>query len=479
MKNNVAQKIMAVCLIFIMAFIAVSCNNSGNNQNQGWTNPSLSDPNGDKLTEDTDIEDKLNEFITAEIYLKEIIVVEEKLQELLLQEEKIEEVILCTTIYVPQENIKEFSEHSQSAQLFGEGIDLAPLLTKVAIGTGVIITLTVLSVSGLQGPVGSIVAAAAPAALKGAALGTLFGGLTGAATGAITGTADEIDKIDETKRASAIAGFALATIGVISATISAITAIPSGGSTAAGVVFGIKIAIAGVSLASAAYAGYNMVKTLKTTDAHNIDWKNIDWNRVGVSAAEQAINGAADGYVWGSVIGAISGGLEGYKQYETHGTPYSSYDDRIKRTPADGERGHWTGKRGESTFVLDEPITCKNGTVVKEITYRNGTPDFSDYSVRQVTISNMTDNRYRAGGNFEQADTALAKYWSKTKFQGKSWTVRDIKQYRTQNGLTWHEMNNMKTMQLVSTEVNATWGHLGGCSEYRTMIGQSGGQEFD
>ena len=62
---------------------------------------------------------------------------------------------------------------------------------------------------------------------------------------------------------------------------------------------------------------------------------------------------------------------------------------------------------------------------------------------------------------------------------GKTWTARDVANYRETNNLTWHEMSNMDYMQLVPTDVNASFAHTGGCSEYRTMIGQTGGSDFD
>ena len=40
-------------------------------------------------------------------------------------------------------------------------------------------------------------------------------------------------------------------------------------------------------------------------------------------------------------------------------------------------------------------------------------------------------------------------------------------------------MNNMEYMQLVPTEVNATFKHLGGCSEYNAMIGNMGDVIYD
>ena len=219
------------------------------------------------ISGDTIDQEVIKQIVSEEVYLKEIEVIEDRITELLIQEDKIEEVIYCTTIYVTQDNINEFSEHGQMNHLFGDGIDLAPVLTKVAIGTGVIITLTVLQVAtaGTSTIFASVVAAAAPAALQGAAIGTLVGGLTGATTGAA-------NEIDETGRTAAITGFCVATAGFVIATVSAIAAIPSGGGTAAGVAFGVKLAIAGISLAGAGYAGYNMVKTLTTTDAKEIDW---------------------------------------------------------------------------------------------------------------------------------------------------------------------------------------------------------------
>ena len=411
----------------------------------------------------------IQQIISEEIYIKELVVAEQKISQQLIQEEKIEEVLMCKNIYIPEKHIKDFANNSQADRIFGEGIDIEPLLTKISVGTGIILTLAVLSILHIEGAVGAIIASAAPAALEGALMGagvgTVIGGLTGAC-----------DEIDETRRTSSIIGFSVAVAGFIIATVSAILAFPSGGSTAAAVAFGIKVAIAGMSLAGAGYAGYEMVKTLTTTNKADIDWNNIDWNKVGISSAEQAINGAANGYVWGSVIGAVEGGLNGYTHYEKHGAPYSSYKDRLSHTPKEGRGGHWSGKRGESKFILDDPIKCKNGMVVKEISYKNGIPDFSNYSIRQVKISQMTNNR---ASNFRQADELLSEYWSKIKFEGKTWNPRDVANYRTNNGLTWHEMNNMETMQLVPTEVNGTWGHLGGVGEYNTMIGNSGGTDFD
>jgi len=481
MKSNVMQRITALCLTIVMIFITIGCNmgcsnDSSDNSNVGWLNPSLSDPDEDRITEDTDLEDTLTEFITAEIYLKEIVEAENMIEELLLGEDMINEVILCTTIYVPQDHIKEFAENSQTEQLFGGGIDLGALATKIAVGTGIILTLVVLTKVGMPQPIASVVAGAASESMNfakaGAVIGSLYGGLTGAA-----------DEIDETKRTSAVIGVAVATFGLIMSVVSLITAIPSGGASI-GVAAGIKIAMAAVSVAAAtagtAAAATNAVKTYKATDATDIDWNNIDWEKVGVSTVKKAIENAADGYMWGSITGAIYGGAEGYIEYHKYSAPYSTLEERMKHVPAkNSPKGKWSGARGESEFILNDPITLPDGTKVTKVTYKNGIPDFSPYQQAQVKITGMTDTRYGQNGNFAKADEALAKIWSQAKFNGKTWTASDVKIYREINKLTWHEMSNMHYMQLVPTDVNASFAHTGGCSEYAKMIGQSGGGDFD
>ena len=472
------KRTLSLFLAILMAFTATAC--SSKPANQG-----LSDPNGQVIvenieTEHTDTEIVLTEFITREIYLEELVVAEDKITELLLEETTINEVLLCKTIYVPQENIAEFSEHSQTSGLFGDDIDLGSVLTKVAVGTGVIVTLVVLKKAGLPDPIASAVVAAADKSFQfaagGAAVGSLFGGLTGAT-----------DEIDSTGRTSAVIGFATATVGLILATVSLIAEIPSGGSTTITAAAGIKLVIAGIAAigatATTAYSGYNMVKTFISTDAEDIDWDSIDWDKVGVSAAQKAINNGADGYMWGSIIGAVYGGAEGYDFYQKYSTPYSKYNARLMQTPKDDEYGHWTGDRGESDYIYDKAktirisedryVTVEPGT---KVTYQNAVPDFSPFQKAQVRIPSMTDNRT---SNFNQADEALAEYWTSIRHNNKTWTAREIKEYRTSNGLTWHEMNNMESMQLVPTEVNAGFGHLGGVGEYNAMTGSEGVADFD
>lgn len=441
-------------------------------------NPTLSDPNGQTLVENVETENiieenVLTEYITSEIYLEELVIAEDKITELLLEEETINEVILCKTIYVPQDNIEEFAENSQTSHLFGEGVNFKSVLTKVAVGTGVIVTVVVLKKAGIPDPIMSVVAAAADESLKfagsGAAIGSLFGGLTGAT-----------DEIDQSGRTSAVIGFATATAGLVLSIVSLVAAVPSGGSTTITAAAGVKLVIAGVSVLAAtagtAYAGYNAVKTFTATDGVDIDWDNIDWEKVGVSSAEQAIEYGADGYMWGSIIGCVHGGAEGYDFYQKYNTPYTKYNARLMQTPKEGSGGKWSGERGESDFILDEPIVLNDGTKVTKVTYKNAVPDFSPFQKAQVKIPSMTNSRSK---NFRQADKALAEYWSKIKYEGKTWTRADVEAYRSDNNLTWHEMSNMESMQLVPHDVNQRFTHFGGVAEYNAMIGEEATVEYD
>ena len=94
----------------------------------------------------------------------------------------------------------------------------------------------------------------------------------------------------------------------------------------------------------------------------------------------------------------------------------------------------------------------------------------------------MTDNRDKAGGNYEQADEALAKQWNRVKRNNRTnWKGSDVREFRENYPvkLTWHEMSNMESMQLVPFDVNDTFKHYGGVAEYKAMIGQKGVEDFD
>lgn len=157
----------------------------------------------------------------------------------------------------------------------------------------------------------------------------------------------------------------------------------------------------------------------------------------------------------------------------------STYKERLDQTPKDGDRGEWSGERGESQYIPSDEgmkkILAENGT--DGIEYKNAIPNFSDVSKSTVKIDDMSDDR---ASNFKQCDEKCVDQWNQDKFGGKDdWTARDIANWRNDNKYSWHERNDMETCDLVPTEVNSYFGHLGGVSECKKRDDAGGGNEFD
>ena len=138
--------------------------------------------------------------------------------------------------------------------------------------------------------------------------------------------------------------------------------------------------------------------------------------------------------------------------------------------------GQWGDKPGNSTWQPDRKYVPPNpnnnrdgknwGQILDEnnidgIEFKNGEPDFSEVAVDTVEIDDFSDKR---NSNFTQADEKLAEKWSQEQRDGKDWTPADVRQYRKDNGLTWHERSDMKTMDLVPREVHGNISHDGGIS---------------
>lgn len=164
-------------------------------------------------------------------------------------------------------------------------------------------------------------------------------------------------------------------------------------------------------------------------------------------------------------------GTEGTKVLSKVAPTLSTLEERIALTPAgqygtpsQALRGKWTGERGKSTFIpADTPENAEILAILKKngldgIAYRDGKPVFKQLVVGTVTTTRMTSSRYN---NFLIADELLAKQWG--------WTTKEVTAYRVKNDLTWHEMNDVKTMQLVPSNINNFFDHLGGVSEAQRL----------
>ena len=173
----------------------------------------------------------------------------------------------------------------------------------------------------------------------------------------------------------------------------------------------------------------------------------------------------------------------------------STKEERIARTPSeDNQNVSFTGNRGDSKCVPNDPNSSLAKTLndcgVDGIEYKNGVPDFSPTSRGEVQIEHMNGGSGKMGtvarnSNFGQADSAMAvelnadpaaaKSLGITPKNGSTFTKTDVTNYRKTNNLTWHELNDTKTMQLVPTEVNGKFTHLGGVGEINAGAFEPGG----
>ncbi|ULH22026.1 HNH endonuclease [Bacillus velezensis] len=171
----------------------------------------------------------------------------------------------------------------------------------------------------------------------------------------------------------------------------------------------------------------------------------------------------------------------------------SSYESRINQTPAQvNPKIEFEGIRGESLSTLKPPPDPKLKSIldeagIKGIQYKNGVPDFSPIAKAQVEINYMLGGKGTYGGkarraNFVQSDQKLAdqingspELASQFGMESGKISARDIKKYREKNKLTWHELNDVKTMQLVPTKINSEFGHLGGVGEINAGAFKPGG----
>ncbi len=138
------------------------------------------------------------------------------------------------------------------------------------------------------------------------------------------------------------------------------------------------------------------------------------------------------------------------------------------------EGGEWSGEVGNSTWKPnpDEIPKCPQGNKktwgeildkydIDGIEFKDGEPDFTPVSEGTVEIEDFSKDR---AGNFTQADEALAEQWTQEVTDGKEWSPQDIRKYRKENNLSWHERSDMKTLDLVPHEVHINIPHSGGIS---------------
>ncbi len=145
--------------------------------------------------------------------------------------------------------------------------------------------------------------------------------------------------------------------------------------------------------------------------------------------------------------------------------------------------GDWTGERGDSVWNPNRDEIPKQpqgneatwGEILDRqeidgIEFKDGEPDFSTVAEGTVEIDDFSDDR---NANYTQADETLAEQWTEENKDGKTWTAQDVKEYRKENDLSWHERSDMKTMDLVSQDVHGNISHSGGISAIKNIQNQN------
>ncbi|TXK82565.1 HNH endonuclease [Paenibacillus sp. N3.4] len=144
--------------------------------------------------------------------------------------------------------------------------------------------------------------------------------------------------------------------------------------------------------------------------------------------------------------------------------PVATYKERIDQTPINN--GSWTGDRGDSKFIPDDPIVQealkKNG--IDGIEYKQGYPDFSPTSIFDAQLP---DDKLDAS-NVEQKKECIQQLkdaiQKDPELAGK-FTPDQLE--RIENGITpkgyvWHHDIEPGKMQLVPESIHQKFGHYGG-----------------
>lgn len=152
-------------------------------------------------------------------------------------------------------------------------------------------------------------------------------------------------------------------------------------------------------------------------------------------------------------------------------------DDSVDVRNCPIENGMWDGTRGNSTWIpnpdyvpqKDNPEKKTFGEIlekhgIKGIVFKDGEADFSEVSRGTVEIKYFSTHR---DDNFERADIELAKQ--------KGCTPREVAQWRRENGYTWHECTDMKTMQKVPKVIHNNVSHRGGVSKMKEELSKEEG----
>ncbi len=283
-------------LFILLASLLISCSDGFESLNP-ISNPSNNNLEERKIYEDILFEDKIVEEQLYEIYIAEKIYVENVIHQTLLEESIIREILVLETFFIPSEDPYKYYDGAAGKSLFGENLNLNDLILKGAVGAGAILTIAVVSMLSYSNPISVAIITVAknvlPYVIKGATVGTLIGAGTGVAVGTT-------DALDASGRTTALLMLGLATASLILAIL--VPPIGTGTFAVLGKVFLISTASIGLVT-----TGVDAYKTFTRTSAFDFELQNLNWDKMGYTIAEKAVQGATNGFVSGVVAGALVG----------------------------------------------------------------------------------------------------------------------------------------------------------------------------
>lgn len=145
--------------------------------------------------------------------------------------------------------------------------------------------------------------------------------------------------------------------------------------------------------------------------------------------------------------------------------------------PTNGEWSDET-KAGNSDFLLSDDAEIKwnkngshscTGKELKEwmeenygvssVSYSHKEPDFSpfeDKDIGEIVVDKMSTERTGESGTFKQAEEIAA--------ERMNISVPELREYMSENELTWHECGDRRTIRAIPTRINSAYKHSGGIS---------------
>ena len=153
-------------------------------------------------------------------------------------------------------------------------------------------------------------------------------------------------------------------------------------------------------------------------------------------------------------------------------------ESKYKNIPRTG--GIWSGEPGNSKWKPDRGLIPKQpfgnkkswGEILDEygidgIEFNEGEVDFIPVIESSVKISDFTER----DDNFRQADELQATNWNNEVKDGRNnWSARDVKNYRKEKKLTWHERSDEETLDLVPQEIHSNISHSGGIAKRKKRL---------